>query len=216
MRSDRSVHVCWLWRALVVGIVGLSVVGAAGQEGRQRATSSQSVEKPDYNRVFAMDRVHELRITIPAERFDEMQRDLARIGRGRGRGFGPGGLPAPPPFGMADAAALQEAVIACGGKTVDAECSVRGVGGRCATGPDDSLACRILQGPGRGGFAGPAPAFGQPERMAVRVSVRSSGRTWANVRMRYKGNSSLMGATATGNGKVPFRLEFGSDEPSRS
>jgi len=62
-----------------VGIVGLSVVGAAGQEGRQRATWSQSVEKPDYNRVFAMDRVHELRITIPAERFDEMQRDLARI-----------------------------------------------------------------------------------------------------------------------------------------
>jgi len=54
MRADRSAHVCWLWRPLVVVVVGLSVVGAAGQEDRQGATSSQSVEKPDYNRVFAM------------------------------------------------------------------------------------------------------------------------------------------------------------------
>ena len=46
MRADRAAHVCWLWRALVVVVVGLSVVGAAGQEDRQGATSSQSVEKP--------------------------------------------------------------------------------------------------------------------------------------------------------------------------
>jgi spore coat protein H len=44
------------------------------------------------------------------------------------------------------------------------------------------------------------------------VSVQASGRTWTNVRMRYKGNSSLMAATATGNGKVPFRLEFASND----
>jgi hypothetical protein len=30
------------------------------------------------------------------------------------------------------------------------------------------------------------------------------GRVWTNVRMRYMGNSSLMAASATGNGKVPF------------
>ena len=60
------------------------------------------------------------------------------------------------------------------------------------------------------------PAFQVPEPIAVRVSVHSSGRTWTNVRMRYKGNSSLMAATSTGNGKVPFRLDFAPDGQANS
>ncbi len=60
------------------------------------------------------------------------------------------------------------------------------------------------------------PAFRMPEPIAVRVSVHSSGRTWTNVRMRYKGNSSLMAATSTGNGKVPFRLDFAPDGKANS
>lgn len=55
---------------------------------------------------------------------------------------------------------------------------------------------------------GGAPFFNTPEPIAVRVSVEFLGRTWTNVRMRYKGNSSLMAATSSGNGKVPFRLDF--------
>jgi hypothetical protein len=53
---------------------------------------------PDYQRLFAMDRVHELRITIPTDSFKAMQADLMTIspaglpGFGRGRG-GPGGPP---------------------------------------------------------------------------------------------------------------------------
>jgi spore coat protein CotH len=63
---------------------------------------------------------------------------------------------------------------------------------------------------------GVPPVFQVPEPIAVRVSVHSSGRTWTNVRMRYKGNSSLMAATSTGNGKVPFRLDFAPDRKASS
>jgi spore coat protein H len=154
-------------RVLLTGaVVTMVVAGAAGQER----------QKPDYDRVFGMDRVHELRITIAPERFREMQADLASFSRGRGgRAFGPGFAPPPPPLGP-----LPEGAA--------------------------------FQGPPPGFSAGRGPAFSLPEPIAVRVSVHASGRTWTNVRMRYKGNSSLMAATASGTEKVPFRLEFRSGE----
>jgi spore coat protein H len=155
-------------RVLLTGAVAVMVVaGAAGQDR----------QKPDYDRVFAMDRVHELRITIAPERFREMQADLASFSRGRGRAFGPGFAPPPPPLGP-----LPESAA--------------------------------LQGSPPGFPTGRGPAFNLPEPIAVRVSVHASGRTWTSVRMRYKGNSSLMAATAAGAEKVPFRLEFPSNEQS--
>jgi spore coat protein H len=155
------------WRVLLTSaLVAMSVAG----------TVSQERQKPDYDRVFSMDRVHELRITIPAERFRAMQADLAGLGRGRaGRALGPGFAPMPPPVGPVPEAAP-------------------------------------FQGPLPMFAAGRGPALSLPEPMSVRVSVHASGRTWTNVRMRYKGNSSLMAATTTGDGKVPFRLEFASND----
>lgn len=41
---------------------------------------------PAYQRLFAMTKVHELRITIASEGFRKMQADLETIGPGRGRG----------------------------------------------------------------------------------------------------------------------------------
>jgi len=202
----------WFWRASVTaGVVALSIASAASQDRRPGGPADQPATTPDYSRVFAMDRVHELRIQIPTERFQEMQADLAGFSRGRG------GRPAlPPPLdGLAEAAALQEAVIACSGRTADGDCSIGGVAGRCARGPGDSVMCVSRQGrpPGvpRGG-----PFFDAPEPIGVRVSVHASGRAWTNVRMRYKGNSSLMAAMATGNGKVPFRLDFAPDSQASS
>jgi|SRR5687768_14065382 hypothetical protein len=84
MRDEPPVHASrWFQLATVVGgIVGLSVVGDAGQERPQGTATRRPVVKADYSRVFAMDRVHELRIRITAEQFGEMQRDLSRLGRG--------------------------------------------------------------------------------------------------------------------------------------
>ena len=66
---------------------------------------------------------------------------------------------------------------------------------------------------------GGGPFFDAPNPVAVPVSVQFLGRTWTDVRMRYKGNSSLMAAVGSGNGKIPFRLEFTGDSatsPNRS
>jgi hypothetical protein len=62
--------------------------------------------EPDYQRLFGMDTVHEIRITISAEHYRAMQDDLQTIGPGRGgrgrpggpgRGLAPGGDGFPPP-----------------------------------------------------------------------------------------------------------------------
>lgn len=42
----------------------------------------------------------------------------------------------------------------------------------------------------------------------VPVTVTYAGQEWTQVGMRFKGNSSLMSTAASGNGKVPFRLDF--------
>ena len=44
--------------------------------------------------------------------------------------------------------------------------------------------------------------------MYVPVTVTYAGRTWTQVGMRYKGNSSLMGVNTETGGKIPFRLDF--------
>ena len=55
-------------------------------------TSHGSRTRPDYGRVFSLDRVHEMHITIPADRFSAMQEDLRTVLPGGGRGFPfPGG-----------------------------------------------------------------------------------------------------------------------------
>jgi spore coat protein H len=166
--------ISWLWRVGVAsGILAMAIVGTASQERQPSRPPGRSEPKPDYNRVFAMDRVHELRISIPGERFGQMQANLASLSRGRGAGpFGRGPMPGPPPDGVAMAAARQ------------------------------------------GRPAGALPFFNAPTPIAVQVSVHFLGRTWTNVRMRYKGNSSLMGAIASASGKIPFRLEFEGDGPS--
>ena len=56
-------------------------------------------------------------------------------------------------------------------------------------------------GPGGGGFPDEEPVF-------VPVNVEYNALTWWNVGMRFKGNSTLMGAWRRGGKKLPFRLDF--------
>ncbi len=200
----------WVRRAAVTGgILAVAIASAAGQDRQPSRVRGRPEATPDYDRVFAMDRVHELRISLRAERFRQIQSNLASLGRGRGPGpFGRGPMPGPPPDGLAMAAAFQDAVVACSGKPALAPCSSGGTAGECATGPGDSRMCVSPGQMPRGRAAGGGPFFNLPNPIAVPVSVHFLGRTWTNVRMRYKGNSSLMAAVAGQNGKVPFRLEF--------
>ena len=167
----------WVRRATLVGaIAAVFVAGTAGQDRRQPRTAVAAAATPDYTRVFATDRVHEVRIVISPERFREMQADLmGKGGRGRFPAFGRDGMPGPP-----------------------------GPPGPPGATPDGVAGLP----PPRGGLMGGGPFLNVPEPIAVLVSVQFEGRTWENVRMRYKGNSSLMAATSSGNGKVPFRLDF--------
>lgn len=202
--------------SVVAGTLAISIAGVAGQDGQRRVAGGGDVTPPDYDRVFAMDRVHELTIQIPEARFQEMQTELAALGRGRGRAFGPGQMPpGPPPDGLAAAAIMQEAAMACSGQAIDAQCTLRGAAGRCTRGFGESVMCVSPQGPPRVLPPG-GPAFTMPEPAAVRVSVQAFGRMWTDVRMRYKGNSSLMAAASTGNGKVPFRLDFEANDQAGS
>jgi spore coat protein H len=141
--------------------------------GWNDATHGATV-KPDYARLFSMDRVHELRITIPAASFKAMQEDLATIGPtgmmfGRGRGGD-----------VVVAAPVEVARMA-------------GPGGPGGAGV-----------PGRGG----AINLTSRDPMYVHATVTHDGRTWTDVGMRYKGNSSLVASIGSGNGKIGFRLDF--------
>jgi spore coat protein H len=203
----------WRWRAAVAGgILATAIIATAAQDSPTSRVRGDRDEAPDYGRVFALDRVHDVRITIPAERFQQMQANLATFGRGRGAGpLGRAGMPGPPPDGLAMAAALQESVLECSGKSAGAACSSGGVVGACAAGPMETLMCVAPGQPPRGRAAGGGPFLSLPNPIAVPVSVQFLGRTWTNVRMRYKGNSSLMGALGSANPKLPFRLDFDKD-----
>jgi hypothetical protein len=195
--------------------------------------------RPDYQRLFGTDTVHELRIVITPDRFRAMQDDLQSLAppvpQGL-RGFGAGRVGAPPGGGAAGGfavpgpelqAALEQfskfaegAAAACSEKAANAPCSANGMEGRCTElGPGPRLCMPAAVGDmvaGRG--RGAAPGFGGPLSMLSRdpiyvpVTVQHDGRTWTRVGMRYKGNSSLMAASIGGSGKIPFRLDFDREE----
>jgi spore coat protein H len=117
---------------------------------------------PDYGRLFAMDKVHELSITIAPDRFRQMKADLETVVP-----VMPFGPPSQP-------------------------------GGRGGFGP-----------PSAGGRQGGGPpSLTTRDPLYVPVTVAHDRRVWTHVGMRFKGNSSLMATNVSGNGKIPFRLDF--------
>lgn len=201
--------------ALGAGLaVALDPLGAAAQQARPAgwgdATHGDKA-RPDYSRLFSLDRVHELRITMSPDRFQAMRDDLREIASdfgGRGRGFGPGGRGADPVGAFMEAGAA-----ACSERQAGAACTAGGQDGLCtAVQPAQPLVCMPpmpagfpgLGGMGRGG----APQLISRDPIYVPVTVEHDGRKWTHVGMRYKGNSSLASANTSNNGKVPFRLDF--------
>lgn len=184
---------------------------------------------PDYARLFAMDKVHEIRITMTPDSFQAIQADLKAItpamppmpggvpggapGAGGPPAFPPpgrGGLPGfgpPGPGGTNPMAALMEAGLkACEGKPETTSCSASGMEGKCTAMFGGPLMCVPAQ------FAkmmeGGAMSLTTRDPMYVPVSVRHDEGVWTKVGMRYKGNSTLMAANMGGIAKIPFRLDF--------
>jgi hypothetical protein len=230
MRPRALFPALYLGAAAVATALSVAVSAQSGQPARPAgwsdATHGARVS-PDYRRLFALDTVHELRLTIPRDEFQKMQADLATVtppmfgpggpggrpggpggrggfggrpgGPGRG-GFGPGGDPQ-------DLQAMFETGIkACVGKAPDTACSANGMDGKCGD-MFGALACvpEFMANMMRGGGA---PRLTTRDPIYVPVSVTHAGRTWTNVAMRYKGNSSLASSFGQGNGKLPFRLDF--------
>ena len=160
--------------------------------------------KPNYARLFSLDRVHELRIVISAESFQQAQADLKAVTPAMPPGMpGRGG-----PGGGADAMAalMQAGIEACSGKPAATACSASGMEGTCADMLGGPLMCvpKAFGNMAQGG----APRLTTRDPMYVPVAVQHDGRTWTKVGMRYKGNSSLMAVNMGGGGKIPFRLNF--------
>jgi hypothetical protein len=66
-------------------------------------------------------------------------------------------------------------------------------------------------GPGAGGppaGGGPGGGFSAPNPTWAPATVRFNGRTWENVGLRFKGNSSLRSSWSGGTDKLPFKLDF--------
>ena len=174
-----------------VGFERTSEASAAAQTAKRPSGWTESTHgsdvKPDYARLFSMNVVHEIRISISAENYRLMQEDLQAIGigrGGRGRGpMGPGGPGGPDAFGPPP-------------------------GGAGAFGPP--------QGGPNGARGGRGPIrMTTRDPIYVPVSVQFDGNTWTSVGMRYKGNSTLMSASMEGTRKTPFRLDFDRYEDER-
>ena len=233
----------WLGMAGIVACATWSTpagtVGAQARPERQEirrpagwdaATHGDNVG-PDYQPLFGMNTVHELRIVIAGDQFRAMQEDLRTLAPSNPgfRGFSagplagagaPGALGGPGAIGdgFQQFAAFAEGIAAaCSEKTANASCSVNGIDGKCLElGPGPRLCLPAAIGdivaglPGRGagpGLGGPLAMIGR-DPVYVPVTVQHDGRAWTHVGMRYKGNSSLMMASVGGDGKIPFRLDF--------
>ena len=153
----RALHARWFGAAGVVACAAWSTLavgaGAPAKPERQElrrpaswdaATHSENA-RPDYQRLFGMDTVHEIRILIAADQFRAMQEDLRTLApsipglRGAGAGAlagpgAPGALGVPGAFGdgfQQFAAFAEGAAAACSQKAANAACSVNGMDGKC-------------------------------------------------------------------------------------
>ena len=171
----------------------------ARPDGWTEATHSNDVD-PNYDVVFPQDAVNTVTITIDPEQWAAMQANMTDIlgeagpGQGLGGAGGPGDNLTPaegkaPPTDMTPPAGM----AAPEGTRTPLE---------GFTPPQDD------QRPGGPGGVGGNIDMVSETPMWVEATIEFDGRTWNNVGIRYKGNSSLTSAWSSGSLKLPFKLDF--------
>lgn len=161
-------------------------------DGWSEETHGSSAD-PNYEVVFPQDEVNRIDITITSDNWQAMLDDMTALygeqGTGGGMGgFGDGGQP---PDGMAppDGAERPEGMEPPEGMELPEGAAPQG------------------GGPGFGG--GMMGGMGTDENPVwVPATIEFEGDTWANVGIRFKGNSSLMSTWRSGSLKIPFKLDF--------
>ncbi|MFH1748905.1 MAG: CotH kinase family protein [Planctomycetota bacterium] len=187
---------------------------------------------PNYDVVFPQGKVNRLDITIAPADWQAMQDDMTDM---LGEFGAAGGELAPPPGAPGDGGPAgeippemvpPEAFEACEGMQEGDACAVsvggEVISGTCTMLSDGRLAC-IPEGMG-----GPPPVDGSPpgdgdqfsllprNPIYVPCTMEFEGKTWWDVGIRFKGNSSLMHPWQIGVAKLPLRLdldEFEDDYP---
>ena len=186
--------------------------------------------EPDYARVFPLDRVNRLDISITAANWNALLADMVSLAGTRGAqgGFGGGGGGQQPGGGQPGPVLMfpQAAITACAGQVEAAACTVGTppLAGRCIqTGAAGQLACIAL--PGGGGVPGGGAVVVGGANQArddvellprnpiyVPADLTFDGETFRHAGFRFKGNSSLVNSWRSGTDKMPFRLNLDSLE----
>jgi spore coat protein CotH len=218
-------------RLLLLGLAAAAAIPSARPRAADDVRGRDAV--PDYARVFPLDQVRRLDITISAASWDAVLADMTALagsrgggagGPGRGGAGGGGQQPGAPQPGQGFQFP-QAAIDACSGQLEAAACSVGTppVAGRCIqTGPQGQLACIALPGGGGGqqpvGGGAPVIGGGNQGRDDVELLPRNpiyvpadlgfDGETFRNAGFRFKGNSSLLTSWRGGTDKMPFRLNI--------
>ena len=181
---------------------------------------------PDYARVFSLDRVNRLDISITSANWNALLADMAALAGARGAqgGFAGGGGGQQPGGGQPGQGFMfpQAAITACAGQVEAAACTIGTppAAGRCIqTGAAGQLACVALPG-GGGAPGGGAVVVGGGNQarddvellprnpMYVPADLTFDGETFRHAGFRFKGNSSLVNSWRSGTDKMPFRLNI--------
>lgn len=134
---------------------------------------------PNFTLVFPADRVNQLTITVPSETWDAMLANMTTIAGARGTG-GQGG------------AGRQQGIPQGGQAPADGAAPVPGG--------------QQGQVPGGGGGAGGGGSITNPDWF--KATIGFEGKSWTNVGLRFKGNSTLRQSWGTGTDRMPFKLDF--------
>src|SRR5688572_8157904 len=89
---------CAVWSTMTIGAAQDAPSAPTARPAGWNAATHGKNARPDYQRLFDSNSVHELRIVIAPDRFRAMQDDLQSLAPSVAqglRGFGPGGAGAP-------------------------------------------------------------------------------------------------------------------------
>ena len=153
------------------------------------AASHGDKTDPNYALVFPENKVNQITVTIAADNWAAMQANATELlgGKGTGGSRGSGG----PSSGAPPGGALSDRQPPEGAPQPPPGGAIPGGG----------------QGGGPGGPRG-NPDMTPVNPMWISATITFNGETWTNVGVRYKGNSTLMGAWREGSAKLPLKLDF--------